>query len=771
MPIHLSHWGAFEAESDGYALTSVRPWKQDPDPNHIYRNVASAQHHPARLLRPAVREGWLRNGPGGKNRGDEPFVEVSWERAIGLAADELERVYRERGSSAVYGASYGWGSAGRFHHAQSQVHRFLNVLGGYVAGRGDYSYGCSGALLPHVIGKSPGDITAQATSWDVLEAETDLVVAFGGLSEKNSSSGPGGISRHRGREAIVSARKRGCEFVSISPIADDTFPEAEAEWISLRPGTDAALMLALAFVLDAEQRVDLDFVKRYTSGFEVFREYLRGDRDGQPKSPEWAAAITGLQATSIRSLARKMSGRRTMINLSWSLQRQQHGEQPIWLGITLAAMLGQIGLPGGGFSHGYGCTADIGMPRRVASAPSFSQGKNGESNFIPMARIADMLLHPGEEYDFDGQRLKYPDIELVYWCGGNPFHHAQDLARLRQAFKAPGTVIVHEQFWTATARHADIVLPATMTIERDDFGAGRNDPMFFPMPALTVPAGEARDDYAIFSALASSLGRGDEFTEGRSVDQWLHHLYDRWRSRLREAGHNVVDFETFWASEGIQIPVDEPDQVLMRDFREDPVGSPLGTASGRIEINSETIAGFDYADCPGHPVWLEPDEWNENRESRYPLHLVANQPKTRLHSQLDVGAYSQESKVHGREPVRMCSLDAAARGLADGDVVRIYNDRGSCLAGLVVSDALREGVIQLSAGAWYDPDPEDPSHCRHGNPNVLVADRPTSRLSQATTGQHALVEVEKFTGELPRLTVLGPPDFVPYRPGTDGGTP
>lgn len=760
MPTHLTHWGAFEAETDGRSLNSVRPWSGDPDPRDLIHNVASAQHHPTRVLRPAVRSGWLENGPGsGAGRGTEPFVEVSWEQAVDLVSGELARVYAEYGPSAVYGGSYGWASAGRFHHAQSQIHRFLNTLGGYVAGWSDYSYGASGILLPHVVG-SAGAIMAGATSWDVISRTTDLFISFGGLSEKNSGINSGGIGRHSARDAIRRAVARGCRFIDISPIADDTYAEAKAEWIAPLPGSDAALMLALAFVLDAEDLADRAFLSTHCVGFDRFLPYLRGTADGVPKDPAWAERLTTVPADRIVRLARDMAAARTMINLSWSLQRQQHGEQPIWLGVTLAAMLGQIGLPGGGFQHGYGATAEVGLPKRVASAPSLPQGRNVETSGIPVARISDMLLSPGSEIDFNGRRITLPKIELIYWAGGNPFHHHQDLARLRRAFTKPATVVVHEQFWTSTARHADIVLPATMSIERDDYGAGRNDPAFFPMPALTEPAGEARDDYAIFSALAEKLSRGESFTEGRDVMGWLRHLYDAWRSRLAERDIEVVDFDTFWRSENISIPVIDKDQVLLSEFRCDPGANPLPTASGKIEIYSSTIARFGYEDCPGHPVWITPDEWHSGPVA-HPLHLIANQPKTRLHSQLDVGETSQKAKVAGREPLRMHPEDATARGLSDGDVVRVHNDRGSCLAGLVVSDAVRRGVVQLSAGAWYDPDPDDPSFCRHGNPNVLTADRPASRLSQATTAQHARVEVEKWLGAVPEVsTTTEPPTLL-----------
>jgi len=177
-------------------------------------------------------------------------------------------------------------------------------------------------------------------------------------------------------------------------------------------------------------------------------------------------------------------------------------------------------------------------------------------------------------------------------------------------------------------------------------------------------------------------------------------------------------------------------------------------ATGKIEIFSSAIDGYGYPDCPGHPVWLEPGEWlGSVAAGRFGLQLVANQPRSRLHSQLDVGAHSQSIKIAGREPVRMNPADAVARGLRDGELVRIFNDRGACLAGLCVDDAVRPGVVQLSTGAWYDPDPADLGFCRHGNPDVLTADLPSSSLGQGCTGKLALVEAEAYRGTPPELSV------------------
>ena len=224
-----------------------------------------------------------------------------------------------------------------------------------------------------------------------------------------------------------------------------------------------------------------------------------------------------------------------------------------------------------------------------------------------------------------------------------------------------------------------------------------------------------------------------------------------------------------WAEGQARMPATSDDHTMFDRFRADPEGRRLATPSGRIELWSETIAGFGYDDCPGHPVWLEPDEWlGGERAERFPLHLIANQPASRLHGQLDAGRHSQASKVAGREAIRMHPDDAASRGIADGDVVRVFNDRGACLAGVVLTTDVRPRVVNLSTGAWYDPldptaadGPDGPgSLCVHGNPNVLTADRGTSRLAQGSTGQHVLVEIERVEGPPPPVRAHQPPRLV-----------
>ena len=267
-------------------------------------------------------------------------------------------------------------------------------------------------------------------------------------------------------------------------------------------------------------------------------------------------------------------------------------------------------------------------------------------SFIPVARIADMLLNPGEPFQYNGGSYTYPDIRLVYWAGGNPFHHHQDLNKLVQAWHRPETIIVNETVWNPLSRHADIVLPATMSLERDDFGGGDLDVFLSPMPQAVQAYDEARDDYDIFCSLADKLGVHAEFSAGRTSRQWVQHLYDQTRQRASQEEIELPEFEQFW--QGQQIKTTQhpaPIEFDLEKFRRDPQAHPLNTPSGKIEIFSSTIDAFNYEDCQGHPKWFDKSEWlGCELAEKFPLHLISNQPSTRLHSQLDLARPALRAK-------------------------------------------------------------------------------------------------------------------------------
>lgn len=758
--MHSSHWGPFQARWDGTRLL-VRPHAPDPDPSEIIHNVPDAPSHRARIKQPMVRQGWLERGPAStRARGREPFVPVAWDRALDLVAGELDRVRSQYGNEAIYAGSYGWASAGRFHNAQGQLHRLLNLIGGYTASVHTYSAGASAVILPRVF--APMGRARTTVTWPSIVQHTELIVAFGGMAIKNAAVGSGGTGRHVVRPSLEAAHARGARFVLVSPLQDDLPPSLEAEWLPIRPNADTALMLALAYVLATENLLDRDFLDRCCVGYPAFERYLLGETDGQPKSPEWAEALTDLPAGTIRDLAHQMARQRTLITVSHSLQRSQYGEQPVWMGLVLAAMLGQIGKEGGGYLYSLGSLAQVGNAPPSVRVPSLPQTQNPTHSYIPVARVSDMLLEPGAEYDFDGQTRIYPEIRLVYWTGGNPFHHHQDLNRLTAALSRPETFVVQDPYWTATARYADVVLPSTISLEREDIAGSSEDAYVFAMQRALDPFGQARDDHAICAGLAERLGVLERFTEGRSPRQWLEYLYEGLMKQLAVAGVTAPTFEAFWDAGELTLPTPADPEAWIRQFRENPAAHPLPTPSGKIEIFSETIASYGYPDCLGHPAWLEPDEWlGAELAQRVPLQLVSNQPVGRLHSQLDFGAASLETKVDGREPIRVNPADARPRGIADGALVKVHNDRGACLAVARLTDAVRPGVVQMATGAWYDPVPvpgEPHEVCVAGNPNMVTRDVGTSRLAQACTGQLCLVQVSPFEGEPPSGHGYDPPE-------------
>ncbi|MGI9521299.1 MAG: molybdopterin-dependent oxidoreductase [Hyphomicrobiaceae bacterium] len=759
--LHSSHWGAFEAVIEDGMVTDVRPFMHDAKPSPILKSIPEAVHHPIRVVRPSIREGWLEHRD--QNRGADRFIEFDWDDALDLVAKELGRVRNSHGNEAIFAGSYGWSSAGRFHHAKTQLQRFMNCIGGYTGQKHSYSLAAGLAILPYIVGDHRP--LRCLTTWDSIVDATELFVAFGGVGARNAQVEPGGMGSHTTETWLRAMADKGIQIVSITPLRNDTPTYLRPDWWALRPNTDVALMLGLAHTLVTEDLHNCEFLATHTVGFDNFSRYLLGETDGQPKSASWAGEICGLDPKRIIALSRAMAASRTMIATSYSLQRGDHGEQTFWMTMTLAAILGQIGLPGGGFGFGYGSMHGQGNPVGLPLPISHGTGDNPTDSFIPVARIADLLLKPGSEYDFDGQRRRYPQTKIIYWCGGNPFHHHQDLNRLLEGWRRPDTVVVNEQYWTPTAKLADIVLPATTTLERNDIGASSRDRYVIAMKQAVRPQGEARNDYDIFRALALRMGCDKSFTLGRDEMGWLRALYDSACEKASNSDTNFPDFDTFWDCGFIETEYPATCHNIYEDFRANPEQYALTTPSGRLEIYSEQIAGFGYEDCPGHPVWLEPAEWLGGATAqKWPLHLVSNQPVTRLHSQLDFAGISRAAKVSGREVVRLSQSEASKRGICEGDVVRIYNDRGETLASAAISNELREGVALLPTGAWFDPASTvgESRREKHGNPNVLTLDKGTSRLGQGPIAHTALVEIEKFDERPPAVTAFELPDIVSY---------
>ena len=740
-----THWGTYKVLQDKENNILLDYWDQDSCPTKFGLSFVDTATDNLRIKQPYIRKGWLKNKGINNNRGRDDFIPMSWNEALDIAANELLEIKNTFGNSSIYAGSYGWASAGRFHHAKSQVNRFFNMFGGFSSSYQSYSYAAAQTLLPHIIGLDLYSTLEEHNSWNALSEECELIIMFGGMPLKNSKVSSGGVGKHTTELGMKKCLSRGTKFINISPLKNDSPNFLKAKHIPIRPNTDTALMLSLAYIIIKKNSYDKNFINKYTIGFEDFYSYVLGQKNNPPCTPEWASNITNIPVEEIIKLADKIISKKTMISMSWSLQRASRGEQPLWMGITLACMLGQIGTAGGGFGFGYSSVNSTGDSFSKIPWKSLPQGNNNVKDFIPVARITDMLEKPGEIFDYDGKKLKYPEIKLIYWAGGNPFHHHQDLNRLVKAWQKPKTIIVNEIWWNAQARHADIIFPANTVLERNDLMLNPRDPTIVANKKSMESFADSKTDFQIFSGLAKRLGFESTFTENKNEIEWIEFLWNESKKISKEFQIELPDFNDFWKKGFYEVPCKETKKIMFKKFRDNPEKFPLKTPSGKIEISSKTIENYKLTDCLSHPSWFEPYEWL-GKVTDYPLHLISNQPTHRLHGQLDNGLDSKQSKINNREPVLINSIDAKKRSIRNNDIVILYNDRGKVLAGAVLSEDVMPGVVVLSTGAWFDPNYRLKTEV-HGNPNVLTKDIGTSSLGQGPTSHTALIEIKKANNE------------------------
>lgn len=773
--VTAAHWGPLGVVVENGKVVKSGSAMETSVVNELQQVVADQVHGQTRVKYPMVRKGYLEGNKDTTLRGRDEWVRVSWDKAFDLVASEMKRVREHYGASAIFGGSYGWYSSGALHASRTLLQRYLNVTGGFVGVKGDYSTGAAQVIMPHVLGTI--EVYEQQTSWEVILESSEIVVLWS-ANPLNTLRIAWTATDQQGIEYFKKLKESGKRIICIDPVRSESCDFLQAEWVPVNAGSDVALMLGMAHTLVSEGKHDQAFLQKYTIGFDKFEAYLLGTEDKQPKDAQWASKISGVPAELIKQLANDFSQKRTMLMAGWGIQRQRYGEQGHWMLVTLAAMLGQIGLPGGGFGLSYHYanggvpTATGGILGSITANPSAEAGEktwlDDTAKFsFPVARIADALLNPGEVIDYNGTKLTYPDIKVIYWAGGNPFTHHQDTNRLVKAWQKPEMVVVNECHWTPTARMADIVLPATTSYERNDLTMSGDYSMMniFPMKQVVEPQFEAKNDYDIFAELAKRAGKENEFTEGKTEMQWLKGFYQTAFDAARKNRVIMPKFEKFWEeNKPLTFKASEKAKKWVRyaEFRQDPLLNPLGTPSGKIEIFSEVIAKMGYDDCKGHPTWLDDKEYAGSSSADAPLALVTPHSKYRLHSQLAYSKLRQLYAVNDREPVLIHTEDAKVRGIIDGDIVRIYNKRGQVLAGAVLTDGIIKGTIALHEGAWYDPlalgESEQPL-CKNGSPNVLTRDEGTSKLAQGNSPNTAIVQVEKFNGQAPEVTVFTEPKY------------
>ena len=793
-----ARWGILKASVKNGKIVKSTPWKiTSKIPNTLQNTMADLVYN-TRIKAPMVRKSYLADpdNPKPELRGLDEWVEVKYEDAIKLVARELKKTREQKGADSVFAGSYGWQSTGNVHVSRTLLHRFMNLSGGFTGVTGDYSTGAAQVIMPHVTGSN--QVYEQQTSWPVV-LENSKVVVFWGLNPISTLRVAWTSSDEQGFKYFEQLKNSDKEIIIIDPIktVSGKYFEDKARWIAPRPNTDVAMMLGMAQHLYSQGKYDKEFLQNYTVGFEKFVPYLTGQSDGVAKTPEWASEICDISADVIKELAIKFYENRTMIMAGWGIQRAHHGEQAHWMIVTLCAMLGQIGLAGGGFGFSYHyanggaptCAGGVIGGMNAASVGVVKDGKflglaqdqkqggeaaqawlvNTAKVAFPLARIADALLNPGKTIDANGEKITYPQIDFIYWVGGNPIVHHQDTNTNIKAWRKPRTIVVNEIYWTPTAKMADIVFPTTTEYERNDItmSGDYSNMHIIPMKQVVAKQHGAKDDYQIFTDLCKAYADGlaEVYTDGGKTEMdWIKEFYEGAASAVNAntaLGMQMPSFEQWWEKNEPTEFYETPENaayVTFEDFRNDPVLEALGTPSGLIEIYSDTIEAMNYKDCGAHPMWFEPVEWLGMKDKPAKFHLLSLHPLDRLHSQQSNTSNRKRYAVADREPVLINTEDAKELGIKQGDLVRVFNARGEILAGANVSSDIMRGVVQIFEGAWYDPNAE--GLCKNGNPNMLTIDLPTSELANGNISHTALVNIELYkhkAGEDIKLTAFMPP--------------
>lgn len=645
---------------------------------------------PDRLFYPMKRVG---------ERGEGKFERISWDEALSKVASELSRIKNTYGNEAILSCS-GPGSLSFLHRPGAWLNYFLGKFGGYTTRHGSMSsQGASDATrYTFGIGQAANEIE------DVLNSRFIILWAW------NSAETIFGTNT---TWVLTQAREKGIPIVIIDPRYTDTAVLAD-EWIPIYPGTDAAMMVAMAYVIYQEGLHNQFFLDKYTLGFDRFLSYIQGEEDGVPKTPAWAEAITGVPAATIESLARRYATSKPAALLpGLGMQRTAYGEQSFRASITLACLTGNIGFPGSNPAGQWGAPG-----QRFGRLP---ESPNPVAKSIPTCEWADAVL--------TGKTGGYPsDIKMLYICGSNFLVQRPHINKGIEALKKVEFIVCHEQFLTPTARFADILLPITIHMEQNDLrGVWSMGHSVVSSNKVTESAGECRSDMEIFAELARRLGITDY--ETKSEQEWLSDI---------AAGSEIPDFQEFRRQGVYHFPRPKPFVAFKRQIT-DPEPRPFRTPSGKIEIYSQQLADMGRPDViPAIPKYIEPWEGrNDPLRRQYPLQLLTTHSKKTALSIFVNIPWIQEVEPHA---MWINPVDAELRSIHQGDLVTVFNDRGILMIGAKVTQRIMPGVVSIDHGYWYQPDEKGVDW--GGSVNMLTRDKGTP-IGDGGTTHSCLVQVEK----------------------------
>ena len=638
-------------------------------------------------------------------RGEGQFERISWDEALDTIAAELSRIREAYGTQAVLNFHGSGNTSSYLHNTLFVPMRFFQEFGGYTGASAITSV--QSAIYAYM--RTFGMIVPDSGLDNPLESQLIIMWGCNPMVTLNS------ISANR---YFAQAKEKGVKFIFIDPVFTESAEALAGEWIPIRPGTDTAALIAMAYVIITEDLCDWGFLDRYTWGFDRFMEHCLGKEHGIAKTPAWAEAVTGISSEMITRLAREYATAKPAdLRAGWAPGRTTFGEQFHRASIALAAMTGNIGVVGGSCGIWLHDTFGVGGFMGASLLP-FRLSPCVKS--IPFFCWSDAVLR--------GTDGGYPsDIKMAYVVGANALNQSGDINKGIKALKKLDFVVVHEQFMTPTAKFADIVLPVTTHFEREDIQLPHECGHYFIYsPKIIEPMYECRSDLEIFTELARRLGI--EGYNEKPDEEWLSQF-------LATVG--IHDFEAFKKQGAFKFSPPRP-QVLAERL-DDPENNRFPTPSGKIEIYSETLAHRANPELlPPLPKYIEAWEGPHHPlAEKYPLLMVTTHSMRRANSTLD---NIQSVRELGRQEVWINSRDAAERGIANGDEVSVFNDIGVVRIPVNVTDRIMPGVVRIEEGAWYNLDEHGID--RAGSVNILCKDTVSPGRAAATNA--VLVQVERY---------------------------
>jgi molybdopterin guanine dinucleotide-containing S/N-oxide reductase-like protein len=735
-------------------------------------------YSPNRILHPLKRIDWNPDGERNtQNRGKSQFVKISWDEALDLITAEIKRVNSQYGPQSIFAQGDGHGETKTVHGPHGCQMRLLELLGGYTKqARNPDSWEGWYWGAKHVWGMNPlGGVLWPQTNHFKDIAENSQTVLFWGCDPETT---PMGFSQQFMSNVCFWFTELGIKSIYVCPDLNYGAAVHADKWIPVKPNTDAALQLAIAYVWINEGLYDREYIATHAFGFDKFHDYVMGKEDGIPKTPAWAALLCGVPEWTIKALARDWASKKTSIahNLGGSYIRGPYSTEPARLEVLLLAMQG-LGKPGvlQLIMASFGLPGSLFKPNLAAAHHGGGHSNNPPRQFIPKTLIPDAILNPPISWQGTGempaptenQFVKYtypaegcPEIHMIWtdspcwivcWNGGN---------RYIEAIRNPKIEFILAQHpWLENdCLFADIILPVNTKMEEEDIGAdmmGEQFNLLFPEGQCIAPLGQSLSDYEVVCKIAEKLGLLKEFTEGKSVAEWIKKGFDT------SGAQNHISYEEF-KTKGYYIPPVDPEwkkkPLGLKGFLDDPTGNPLKTISGKIEFYAQGLAKHFPSDKERPPVphWIPFGESHQesqvhSRAQKYPLLMVSNHPRWRVHAQLDDVSWLREiptCKIPGPdgylyEPVWINPADAAARAIKNGDIIKIINERGAVLGGALITERIMPGVVSQDHGARYDP--IIPGKLDRGGSNNTIC--PEKVLSKNTVGEATssfLVEIEQI---------------------------